>query len=114
MKARAQALSLNLSIIRCACAYVAMRNVQNAICNVPVCAICDIQYAMFNVPVCAMCLGNPRVCATLAFATSLFIVSLPPPSPFLSQLAKLCNSCKYQHCNCFQPFSLLFVVFLTL
>ena len=72
-----------------------------------------------GMPVCAMflwcstCLGNPRVCATLAFATSLFIVSLPPPL-LLSQLAKLCNSCKYQHCNCFQTLSILFVVFLTL
>ena len=86
MKARAQALSLNLSncIIRCACAYVAMRNVpvcdvQYAIRNVQYAMYLCVQYAMFNVPVCAMCLGNPRVCATLAFATSLFIVSLPPP-----------------------------------
>ena len=92
MKARAQALSLNLrkGIIRCACAYVAMRNVpvcdvqyairnvQYAMCNLQ-CAICNTQYAMFTVPVCAMCLGNSWVCATLAFATSLFIVSLPPP-----------------------------------
>ena len=99
MRARAQALSLNLSksIIRRACAYAAMRNVPvcdvqyamcimqcACVCNMR-CAICNVQYAMFIVQCTCVCnvsgqssgLRDPRLC-------NLSLYSFPPSSPLPS------------------------------